>query len=52
MLPGYVANTLLLVLLVSLGAVMVIYGVGDLALCLKNHVHTTGKVTVDQVAGL
>jgi hypothetical protein len=39
-------------LFVTLGAVMVIYGVGDLAICLKNHVHSTGKVTVDQVAGL
>ena len=39
-------------LLVSLGGVMVIYGVGDLAICLRNHVHSTGKVTVDQVAGI
>ena len=39
-------------LLVSLGGVMVVYGVGDLAICLRNHVHSTGKVTGDQVAGI
>jgi hypothetical protein len=37
---------------VSLGAVMVIYGIGDLAICRRNHVHTSGRITVDQVAGL
>ena len=39
-------------LFVSLGAGMVIYGVGDLVICLKNHVHSSGKVSVDQVAGI